>query len=185
MGLFDSDFSFPGAPYFDGAMTSEGSGARVRLDVKDIPVIGDVNVVNVSVPGFKRGGVIPGRGPSRSEADASRAASSQAKLAALHRSNGAPRGAGPGPRQGGADAPTRRSSSGSSSSSASGHQHAAPAGSAAGGHRFGGIGDGIAPLTPGIGMGGRRGRGATRRKDEIHPGVPCPSCAMGLTTPVR
>lgn len=176
-------FSFPGAPYFDGAMTSEGSGARVRLDVKDIPVIGDVNVVNVSVPGFKRGGVIPGRGPSRSEADASRAASSQAKLAALHRSNGAPRGAGPGPRQGGADAPTRRSSSGSSSSSAGGHQHTTGAGG--GGHRFAGIGVGIAPMAPGIGMGGRGGQGVRRRKDEIHPGVPCPSCATGITTPVR
>lgn len=160
MGLFDSDFSFPGAPYFDGAMTSEGSGARIRLDVKDIPVIGDVNVVNVSVPGFKRGGVI-GEDP---------AARSRAKLAALHRANGtsgerATEANMTRRRQGGASAPTRRSSSGSS---AEGHQHTSTAGAG----RPHAIGAGVV-LAPGRGM----GIGADS-------GGRCGSCRAGRTVPI-
>ena len=188
-------FSFGGMPYFDGAMTSEGSGARVRLDVKDLPIIGDVNVVNVSVPGFAKGGQIPDE----------RAARSQASLARLHRQHGqsgeraanmAARRADGGVlptnraqateagmaarrRQGGASAPTRRNPNPPRAPRHSAGQHT-------------GIGAGMAALTPssvGLSRGGPVGlhavTGARRQKHEICPGVACPSCAAGITIPVR
>ncbi|QHN17867.1 hypothetical protein [Gordonia amarae] len=189
-------FSFGGSPYFDGAMTSEGSGARVRLDVKDLPIIGDVNVVNVSVPGFAKGGQI-GEDP---------AAKSRAKLAALHRQHGpsgerssagnitrrAAGGALPTNRaqateaniaarrrQGGASAPTRRNPNPPTPPRHSGGQRT-------------GIGADMAALTPasvGLSGGGPVGlhavTGARRQKHEICPGVACPSCAVGITIPVR
>ncbi|QHN30783.1 hypothetical protein GII32_10675 [Gordonia amarae] len=186
-------FSFGGMPYFDGAMTSEGSGARVRLDVKDLPIIGDVNVVNVSVPGFAKGGQIPD----------DRAARSQASLARLHRQHGtsgerssvtrrAAGGALPTNRaqateaniaarrrQGGASAPTRRNPN-------------PPRAPRHTGGRQTGIGADMAALTPasvGLSGGGPVGfhaaPGARREKWEICPGIACPLCAAGIMVPVR
>lgn len=57
MGFFDSVKDFGGGR-FAGEMTSEGSGARIRAGVRDIPIIGDVDLVNVHVPGFRDGGVV-------------------------------------------------------------------------------------------------------------------------------
>lgn len=151
---------------FDGSMKPEGSGARVKLGI-DLPILPTIPLVNVRVPGLRRGGVIPGRGPSREQMAASRPDDSRAKLAALHRAHGAPDptgGRGPGPRQGGADD----------------HTHGGQGGGARPAH---GIGGGLV-LAPGIGMGGP-GAGGIRRRHEIAPGIPCPSCAAGVTKPVR
>lgn len=57
MGFFDSVKDFGGGR-FAGEMTSEGSGARIKAGVRDIPIIGDVDLVNVHVPGFNDGGVV-------------------------------------------------------------------------------------------------------------------------------
>jgi hypothetical protein len=164
----DSGMSIGGV--FDGSLRSEGSGARLKLGI-DLPILPTINLVDAKVPGFRRGGVIPGRGPSRSQVAAQAAEGSRAKLAALHRQHGAPEAAGgraPGRRQGGADAPT------------SGHTHAGGGGGARPAH---GIGAGLV-LAPGVGMAGRGGAGV-RRRHEVAPGVPCPSCAAGITKPVR
>lgn len=160
MGLWDSVKEFGGGR-LDGEMTSSGSGARIRAGVKDLPVVGDVNLVDVQVPGFANGGVV---GQSRAQAAQATAGDQRAKLAALQ-------------RRGGASAPTRRGSS--SPRPAADHSHR----SGGGRGPAHGIGAGLL-LTPGIGMGGPGGQGI-RRKHEIAPGVPCPSCATGFTKPVR
>ncbi len=46
--------------HFAGDMTPEGSGARVRAGVRDVPIIGDIDLVNVHVPGFRGGGRVDG-----------------------------------------------------------------------------------------------------------------------------
>ncbi|MDH3045349.1 hypothetical protein [Gordonia alkanivorans] len=161
MGLWDSIKDFGGGR-FDGEMTPSGSGARIRAGVRDLPVIGDVNLVDVQVPGFAKGGVVPGRGPSRAQAASASQSDQRAKLAALQ-------------HRGGATAPTGRSSS---SPTPAAHTHRGGGGPAHG------IGAGL-HLTPGIGMGGRGGQGLPRQKHEIAPGVPCPTCMTGETKPVR
>ena len=45
---------------FDGGIQSEGDGARLKLGI-DLPVLPDIPLVNVKIPGFRRGGVIGGR----------------------------------------------------------------------------------------------------------------------------
>lgn len=156
MGFFDSVTDFGGGR-FAGEMTSEGSGARIRAGVRDIPIIGDVDLVNVHVPGFRDGGVV---GEQQRRAD-----ESKAQLAALHQRHGpteeqvrARR------RQGGKDAPSTRPTPSASSSSSS-----APD-----------VGHTLAPRSASAPRGP-----FGRRKHEIMPGVPCPSCATGETTPVR
>ncbi|WP_137810042.1 MULTISPECIES: hypothetical protein [unclassified Gordonia (in: high G+C Gram-positive bacteria)] len=155
MGLWESVMDFGGGR-LDGEMTSSGSGARIRAGVKDLPVVGDVNLVDVQVPGFANGGVV---GQASAE-------DPRAKLAALQARARRRR---PGGR---ASAPTRGSSS-SPRPAAPTHQRGS------GGH---GIGAGLL-LTPGIGMGGPGGQGL-RKKHECAPGIPCPSCAAGFTIPV-
>ncbi|MFF0707453.1 hypothetical protein [Gordonia sputi] len=57
--------------HFDGSMESEGSGARVKAGVRDIPLIGDVNIVDTHVSGFRDGGTVGERqrtSPSRAAA---------------------------------------------------------------------------------------------------------------------
>ncbi|GAA1480628.1 hypothetical protein GCM10009624_10680 [Gordonia sinesedis] len=157
--------------HFDGEMTSEGNGARVRAGVRDIPIIGDVDLVNVHVSGFRDGGQV---------GVDDRAARSAAKLAALHRERGESRTqrqerratsgaartapAASGDRQGGRDAPTR-----SGSSSAASGSSAADAGH---------VPTGRTPSRKVVTV------GFARAKHEIRPGVPCPSCAAGITRPV-
>lgn len=81
MGLFDvvkGAAQFIGGR-FDGEMSSSGSGARIRLDIVDSKVLPDpTNLVNVQVPGFKRGGRI----------GQDRASASRAQLSALHARSG-------------------------------------------------------------------------------------------------
>lgn len=158
--------------HFDGEMTSEGNGARVRAGVRDIPIIGDVDLVNVHVSGFRDGGQV---------GVDDRAAASAAKLAALHRERGESRPqrqerratsgaartapADSGDRQGGRDAPTR-----SGSSSAASGSSAADAGHVPTGR--------TRPTRKVVAV------GFARQRHEIRPGVPCPSCAAGITRPV-
>lgn len=158
--------------HFDGEMTSEGSGARVRAGVRDIPIIGDVDLVNVHVSGFRDGGQV---------GVDDRAARSAAKLAALHKERGESRtqrqerraasGTGrtapvqaSGDRRGGRDAPTRSGSSAAASGSSA----------ADAGH----VPTGRTPSRKVVVV------GFARAKHEIRPGVPCPSCAAGITRPV-
>ena len=155
MGLWDSITDFGGGR-FDGEMTPSGSGARIRAGVRDLPVIGDVNIVDVTVPGFAKGGVI-----GQSPADASRA-----RLAALHQHRG-PSGAQAAETH--ADARRR-----GRPLEAQAHRTAAPTPS-----------DGR-PAHPLAGP----ARGVLvdhshRKKHEIAPGVPCPSCAVRFTIPVK
>ncbi|OCW85140.1 hypothetical protein A8M60_06825 [Nocardia farcinica] len=165
MGLWDSVKDFGGGR-LDGEMSSSGSGARIRAGVRDLPVIGDVNLVDVQVPGFRNGGVI---GQSRAQAAQAAAGDQRAKLAALQR------------RRGGASAPTRRGSP--SPAPAADHSHRSGGGGGGRGPAHG-IGAGLL-LTPGIGMNGPGGHGLPRQKHEIAPGVPCPTCMTGETKPVR
>ncbi|AFA73605.1 hypothetical protein GPOL_c25780 [Gordonia polyisoprenivorans VH2] len=160
--------------HFDGEMTSEGNGARVRAGVRDIPIIGDVDLVNVHVSPFRDGGQV---------GVDDRAARSTAKLAALHKERGesrtqrqerratsgaartAPAASGDRQgRQGGRDAPTRSGSSSAASESSS----------ADSGH----VPTGRTPSRKVITV------GLARARHEIRPGVPCPSCAAGITRPV-
>ncbi len=162
MGLFDSDFSFGGSPRFDGEMTSSGSGARIRAGVKGLPIIGDVNVVDVQVPGFAKGGVIPGRGPSRGQAVEARAGRRGQTLRPT--TSGARESSAGRRRQGGANAPTRHGGAASAV-----HAHRGEGGK---------LVNPVAAAAAGTG-------GLRRRRHEIAPGIPCPSCAAGVTKPVR
>ena len=192
MGLWGEGSGLNIGGVFDGEMTSHGTGARIRLGI-DLPgPLPDIQLVNVTVPGFAKGGQIPD----------DRAARSQASLARLHRQHGtsgeratsAQLAGGALPtnraqateanaaarrRQGGASAPTRRRP----------NPPRAPRHSA--GQRTG-IGADMVALTPasvGLSGGGpvglHAGTGARRQKHEVCPGVACPSCAAGITIPVR
>ncbi|MGV9710734.1 hypothetical protein ACWDTI_08725 [Gordonia sp. NPDC003424] len=149
----------------DGESHSTGNGYSGHVDLVGSKIAPDPT----RLVSFRNGGVI---GESRAHANAQRADGSRAKLAALQQRGGGP--SGPGRRQGGADAPTRRGT-------ATTHAHQGGGSRSRPAH---GIGDGLV-LAPGIGMGGRGGGGGRRRPDEVAPGVPCPSCASGITVPVR
>lgn len=161
----DSGMSIGGV--FDGSLRSEGNGARLKLGI-DLPILPTINLVNTTIPGFRRGGVI-GKGPSAAQAAESRA-SAQGRTVLPP----APRG------QGGQNAPTcGRGFAGTDPTAPSGHVHHGQGGA----RPAHGIGAGLV-LSPGVGMAGRGGAGV-RRRHEIAPGVPCPSCAAGITKPVR
>ncbi len=196
MGLWGEGSGLTIGGVFDGEMTSHGNGARIRLGI-DLPrPLPDIQLVNVTVPGFKDGGQIPD----------DRAARSQAVLARLHRQHGtsgerssvgsmtrrAAGGALPTNRaqateanmaarrrQGGASAPTRRNPNPPTPPRHSAGQQT-------------GIGADMSALTPssvGLSRGGpvglHAGTGPRRQKHEICPGVACPTCATGITIPVR
>ncbi len=157
---------------FEGSMKSEGTGARVKLGINMPFGLPDIPLVNKNVGGLAKGGVI-GRGPSRAqamEASAARRGGTRVNRPRGGLTTSEARGRGPGPRQGGADAPTGRRS-GASGSSSSAHVHQ------------GGGGGPAHPLASHAR--GAAGGGQRRRKHELAPGVPCPSCATGITKPVR
>ncbi len=59
MGLWGEGSGLTIGGVFDGEMTSHGNGARIRLGI-DLPrPLPDIQLVNVTVPGFKDGGQIP------------------------------------------------------------------------------------------------------------------------------
>lgn len=150
--------------HLDGGITSEGKGARAHVDIVDSKVIPKTRIASWNLSGFKDGGRVGGE---------DKAALSRAKLAALHQQHGtsqeraadANRRAGgatdaAGSRQGGRQAPTRGGTA-SGSKAAAGHVATGRGPSVVGGAAF------------------------ARRKHEISPGIACPSCASGITTPVR
>lgn len=197
MGLWDSIKDFGGG-HFEGEMSSSGSGARIRAGVKGIPIIGDVNIVDTTVPGFARGGVIPEprTGPARGRADArertasarSARSAGQSHIAALHRRGGSPAAAPPAGRgrdglaalyaQKGGPAESRRRQGGASAPSKA-HRHTGGSSFTPGGARP------VSPIVAALGVRGGLIPAARRGIDEIAPGVKCPSCAAGITTPVR
>lgn len=157
MGFFDSVKDFGGGR-FAGEMTSEGSGARIRAGVRDIPIIGDVDLVNVHVPGFRDGGVV---GEQQRRAD-----ESKAKLAALHRRRGPTQeqaraaATSPGHRHNDRPAPGRQS----------------PARAATGGAKWGTQPNPMARVVGGANV-GHNGMGAGS--------FYCWSCAAGITKPLN
>lgn len=164
MGLWgDSGVSIGGV--FDGSMSSSGSGARIKLGVNMPGPIPDIPLVDTHVPGFAKGGVIPGRGPSRGQAMEAQAVR---------------RGQTRRPADARAHTPT--------SPSATAHRHDTPRHT---GGRWTGVGTTMAALTPasvGLSRGGPvgvQGTGPRRLRHEMAPGIPCPSCAAGITKPVR
>ena len=164
MGLWgDSGVSIGGV--FDGSMSSSGSGARIKLGVKMPGPIPDIPLVDTHVPGFAKGGVIPG------------GVNSTVGRVALPST---PR------RQ--ASAPASYVSVPATPRTANAHRHDTPRHT--GGRRTG-VGTTMAALTPasvGLSRGGPvgvQGTGPRRLRHEMAPGIPCPSCAAGITKPVR
>ncbi|WP_055474751.1 hypothetical protein [Gordonia sp. HS-NH1] len=163
MGFWDSITDFGGGR-FSGSMTSEGSGARVRAGVRDVPVIGDVDLVNVHVDGFRDGGVV---GEPRRDKDG--------KLRG--RITEAP--ATPEPRR---PRMTPSRMFGTAALDNRPGADAIPEGTAGTSSRSRSSSADVGGHTP-----VRGGSTSTmgRRRHEIAPGVPCPSCAAGITKPVR
>ncbi|MCZ4536354.1 hypothetical protein O4159_12925 [Gordonia terrae] len=158
---------------FEGSMKSEGTGARVKLGINMPFGLPDIPLVNKNVGGLAKGGVIGQSRAQAMESQAARRGGTRVNRPRGGMTTSEARGRGPGPRQGGADAPTGRRSGGASGSS-SGHVH---------GPTGGGGGGPVHPLA--AHARGAAGGGQRRRKHEIAPGVPCPSCATGITKPVR
>lgn len=159
MGLWGEGSSLSIGGVFDGGIQSEGDGARLKLGI-DLPVLPTINLVNVRLPGFRDGGVIGGRRypEPRSLSHSRQTRADAAQASADHRREGV-----------GLVRPTRASDSSRTVRRASG-----------------GV---IGPSghEPAVAPRGQRVVVASPRRaaHEIAPGVPCPSCASGLTTPVR
>ena len=152
---------------FDGGIQSEGNGARLKLGI-DLPVLPDIPLVNVKIAGFRNGGVVGGRQyPAPRGVDHNRPTRATSALQSADRR-----------REGVGLAPP-----------ACAHSHAAPGHGTTATTRpsgpsvrhFGGIGDGVAPMT----VRGAFGGAIQRMPWETAPGVSCPSCASGATIPVR
>lgn len=155
MGFWDSITDFGGGR-FSGSMTSEGSGARVRAGVRDVPVIGDVDLVNVHVDGFRDGGVVGG--PRRDKDGKLRGRVTEAPAPEPRRPRMTPS------RMFGTQALANRPGA-----------DAIPSGTSS--RSMADVGH--------VPVRGRAVAGVGRRKHEIAPGVPCPSCMTGETKPVR
>lgn len=170
MGLWGEDSGLDIGGVFDGETRSEGSGLRVKVGI-DLPFgLPSIPLVDKHVPGFRKGGVIPGgrrypeprSAPAGNRGDAIRASASRKRTTRPGPTTSEARSAGAGRRQGGADAP--------SSVTSRVHVHRDPRPR----HPLADVAQGAA--------GGGPGR---RQPHEIAPGIPCPTCASGITTPVR
>lgn len=139
----------------DGGITSRaGGGINVRCDLVGSKVAPDpTNLVDVNVPGLRRGGVVGGRQyPAPRGVDHGRPTRATSALQSADRRR---EGVGLAPAR-----PVRMASGGVIGPS--GHEPAV----APRGHR-------VVVASP------------RRAAHEIAPGIACPSCAAGVTTPVR
>lgn len=169
MGLWGEGSGLSIGGVFDGGITSEGDGARLKLGI-DLPVLPDIPLVNVKLPGFRDGGVVGGRRYPAPRGVGHRGTRADAAQASADRR-----------REGVELAPPARPTRA--------HSHAAPGHGTTASTRpsgpsvrhFGGIGDGVAPMT----VRGAFGGAIQRMPWETAPGVACPSCASGATVPVR
>lgn len=147
---------------FDGGIQPEGNGARLKLGI-DLPVLPDIPLVNVKIPGFRDGGVIPGGRQYPAPRGVDHGKPTRA-TSALQSADQRREGVGLAParptRASNSSRPVRMASGGVMGPS--GHEPAV----APRGHR-------VVVVSP------------RRAAHEISPGVPCPSCAAGITVPVR
>ena len=140
----------------------EWSGSRVTWQAKNLPLVGDVDLSSADISPFRDGGQIPNFRTGGQIPGGVNSTVGRVEMPPTPRTQAAR-------RTGGASASLRPSSSGSSSPV---HRHR---------DHGGGIAPASASLRPAVGV----GLGGRRQKHEIAPGIPCSTCALGVTIPVR